>query len=179
VTGSASAGFTLLGAAPAAVGNNNQQQTEVFAWNEQQGVLLGANLVTDLGGPILAGTLVDSHGIVFDPANSASTDMTVTFSGRILGVQILTASLVATDALFGSPGTTYNSPSARGLETNELGTVSFAGNVLTVSRWTASTPGDNIRVLTAAVPEPATWAMMIAGFGLVGAAARRRRALAA
>nr|WP_235890272.1 PEPxxWA-CTERM sorting domain-containing protein [Sandaracinobacter neustonicus] len=30
-----------------------------------------------------------------------------------------------------------------------------------------------------AVPEPATWAMLIAGFGLVGAAARRRRALAA
>lgn len=28
---------------------------------------------------------------------------------------------------------------------------------------------------TAAIPEPATWAMMIAGFGLVGAAARRRR----
>ena len=26
------------------------------------------------------------------------------------------------------------------------------------------------------VPEPATWAMFIAGFGLVGAAARRRRA---
>lgn len=30
-----------------------------------------------------------------------------------------------------------------------------------------------------AVPEPATWAMLIAGFGLVGFAARRRRALAA
>jgi hypothetical protein len=29
------------------------------------------------------------------------------------------------------------------------------------------------------VPEPATWAMMIAGFGLVGAAARRRRSSAA
>jgi hypothetical protein len=28
---------------------------------------------------------------------------------------------------------------------------------------------------TGAVPEPATWAMMIAGFGLVGLAARRRR----
>ena len=27
-----------------------------------------------------------------------------------------------------------------------------------------------------AVPEPATWEMLIAGFGLVGAAARRRRA---
>lgn len=29
------------------------------------------------------------------------------------------------------------------------------------------------------VPEPATWALMIAGFGLVGAAARRRRPVAA
>lgn len=32
---------------------------------------------------------------------------------------------------------------------------------------------DNI-TLNAAVPEPASWAMMIAGFGLVGGAARRR-----
>lgn len=30
-------------------------------------------------------------------------------------------------------------------------------------------------IQTAAIPEPGTWAMMIAGFGLVGAAARRRR----
>jgi hypothetical protein len=30
-----------------------------------------------------------------------------------------------------------------------------------------------------AVPEPASWAMLIAGFGLVGGAARRRRAIAA
>ncbi|MEN9933327.1 MAG: hypothetical protein RIS17_1900 [Pseudomonadota bacterium] len=30
-----------------------------------------------------------------------------------------------------------------------------------------------------AVPEPASWAMLIAGFGLVGAAARRRRAVSA
>jgi hypothetical protein len=28
------------------------------------------------------------------------------------------------------------------------------------------------------IPEPGTWAMMIAGFGLVGFAARRRRTLA-
>lgn len=32
---------------------------------------------------------------------------------------------------------------------------------------------DNLAI--AAVPEPATWAMMIGGFGLVGAASRRRR----
>lgn len=35
---------------------------------------------------------------------------------------------------------------------------------------------DNVTIGTAAaVPEPANWAMLIAGFGLVGAAARRRR----
>jgi hypothetical protein len=32
---------------------------------------------------------------------------------------------------------------------------------------------------TGGVPEPATWAMLITGFGLVGYAARRRRPLAA
>jgi hypothetical protein len=33
--------------------------------------------------------------------------------------------------------------------------------------------------LTAAVPEPATWAMMVAGFGLIGTFTRRRRMAAA
>lgn len=37
---------------------------------------------------------------------------------------------------------------------------------------------DNV-VVTEAIPEPSTWAMLIAGFGLVGAAARRRRSVAA
>jgi hypothetical protein len=34
---------------------------------------------------------------------------------------------------------------------------------------------DNFSLSAATVPEPASWAMLIAGFGLVGAAARRRR----
>jgi hypothetical protein len=38
---------------------------------------------------------------------------------------------------------------------------------------------DNLTVtgtrLTSAVPEPATWALMISGFGLAGAALRRER----
>ena len=32
-------------------------------------------------------------------------------------------------------------------------------------------------VVSAVVPEPATWAMMMAGFGIVGAGLRRRRTL--
>ena len=35
---------------------------------------------------------------------------------------------------------------------------------------------DYVTLDVASVPEPATWAMMIGGFGLAGAALRRRRA---
>lgn len=38
---------------------------------------------------------------------------------------------------------------------------------------------DDISLSTVTVPEPASWAMLIAGFGLVGMAARRRRRIAA
>lgn len=46
------------------------------------------------------------------------------------------------------------------------------GTVL-VSGGTTLVPTD----LAGGVPEPATWAMMVAGFGLVGAGVRRRRAI--
>jgi PEP-CTERM motif len=39
--------------------------------------------------------------------------------------------------------------------------------------------GWSMRAVTGGVPEPASWAMLIAGFGLVGAVARRRNAIAA
>lgn len=38
---------------------------------------------------------------------------------------------------------------------------------------------DNFRIDVAAVPEPASWALMLSGFGLLGAALRRRRGVAA
>ena len=43
---------------------------------------------------------------------------------------------------------------------------------------TGQFPGGEIRGFLTAVPEPATWAMLITGFGLVGAMMRRRRRLA-
>ncbi|MBA3895889.1 MAG: PEPxxWA-CTERM sorting domain-containing protein [Sphingomonadaceae bacterium] len=40
-------------------------------------------------------------------------------------------------------------------------------------------PNNQSQIFITAVPEPASWAMMIAGFGMAGVALRRRRALAA
>jgi hypothetical protein len=43
------------------------------------------------------------------------------------------------------------------------------------SRWSTWVAGINIAVAQPAVPEPATWAMMIIGFGAIGVAMRRAR----
>ncbi|MBU1378438.1 MAG: PEPxxWA-CTERM sorting domain-containing protein [Alphaproteobacteria bacterium] len=51
---------------------------------------------------------------------------------------------------------------------------SFAESYPAVGTWTATTLAD-----PGAIPEPATWALMIAGFGLAGTALRRRRAVVA
>ncbi|XHR99425.1 hypothetical protein ACFB49_10210 [Sphingomonas sp. DBB INV C78] len=63
--------------------------------------------------------------------------------------------------------------------TAHLATFDGLGDILKFTFRNQSTAGqfDNITLLpatAAAVPEPATWAMMISGFGLVGGAMRRR-----
>lgn len=58
------------------------------------------------------------------------------------------------------------------------GLTTAAGYVFT-SGLTADTDIYRITFSTAAVPEPATWAMMVLGFGTAGALIRRRRALLA
>ena len=64
--------------------------------------------------------------------------------------------------------------------TNRLVTFSAGGNEqLTGLRFTSSVNSlelDNVR-FSAAVPEPATWAMMMLGFGVVGYSLRRRPTL--
>lgn len=61
--------------------------------------------------------------------------------------------------------------------------VTFAGTAMSANFGGAAgaTGFDNITLgsATPGVPEPGSWVMLIAGFGLVGAAARRRRSFAA
>lgn len=66
--------------------------------------------------------------------------------------------------------------------TNRLVTLSLDGSSMTDAaklRFRSSGNAfefDNVAIQTAAVPEPTTWALMIGGFGLVGASMRRRSA---
>ena len=91
----------------------------------------------------------------------------------MLGIIFETSSLIASDYL-GRPGVTDLSPEARGLEP-PVDSVSFTLNTVNFS-LSGSNPGDSFRIITAAtVPEPVTWAMLVTGFGLVGAGMRRSR----
>lgn len=58
------------------------------------------------------------------------------------------------------------------------GTNTLAFNVTNFGQVSGNPSGLRVEFVqsnAAVVPEPANWAMLIAGFGLVGAAARRRR----
>ena len=55
-----------------------------------------------------------------------------------------------------------------------LGVAALATLLLGPSRLSSTSPGGEIRGFLTAVPEPASWAMMIAGLAMVGGTMRRR-----
>lgn len=119
--------------------------------------------------------------------DGATNVLTVTFSGGILNVKkpvggSQSASLIVTG---NCPGALcYLSDILVG-PANAVADLTINNFALSFSGLTAPytvAGGDFDAAVTGtfagAVPEPATWAMLIAGFGMVGFAARRRRAVA-
>lgn len=89
------------------------------------------------------------------------------------------------DVFFGGQFLTNNSGSIGVWTTNTFNLVATATSekLLFVGLNLGGAPSYGNEItnvsLTGGVPEPATWALMIGGFGLAGAALRRRRAVAA
>ena len=196
-TGTPGGTFQHLGTPPAKVGNNNINVNDtIYAFDEKQSVAFGNAPTVDLGGIIGTKTLVSSYYVYFDPLRSQRIKASLTFSETILGIYTVKGTadywtnhgstfhsgtgLMGSQNDFGlTNANLYQYVNATGLEAADRSAshLSFSGKTLTLD-WTASNPGDHIRVLTAvtAVPEPETYAMLLAGLGLMGTIARRRKA---
>ncbi len=120
-------------------------------------------------------------GIAFDTSTGTlfvsgfgGTIMNYALDGTVLGS--FGADLVAlaydraSDSLFG-----WNRNASSLDQYSKSGTL-LQSQVVNVGAFGVSNPfGGEIAASAAAVPEPASWALLIAGFGLTGAAMRRRR----
>lgn len=154
--------------APATVlPGQNTSNTNILAFDERQCVTLektlGVNGVPDqpipfplVNFPIAAGTQVSCHFLHFDPSTTASAGGSATFDADILGVIVGDADLDATDSICGLPTTAYpTGTSSRGAEQPADG-VLIGTDTVSID-WTASNPGDQMRVITrceqAGIPE--------------------------
>jgi uncharacterized protein YjiK len=177
-------------------GQGTDQRVYLSTINFDAPVAAGSNVVqgstTDLFNPASLGllSLSDIAALAANP-NFAGTD----YYNNLL---ILSAGDPAIDDPFARTGLRLLEVTRTGtvLSSFDLGALSIKaiegvtigtnGNIYLVGEVGGVTPGTNrtsgLVVLaptaTAPVPEPATWAMMVLGFGATGLAARRRRATA-
>lgn len=174
-TGLPGGSFVLLSAPPAAVGNDDININDtLFAFNEKQNVAFGgATRVDTAYAPIGATTRVSSHFIYFDTSVYQHIKGSITFDGAIVGIYYRSSRLQMTERAFGLDAVDYHYAPASGLEADDR-PLSVIGNTLTLD-WQTRSPGDHIRVLTAAVPEPESYVLFAAGLGLLATVIGRRQ----
>ncbi len=145
-----------------------------------QGATITMGLDFDEGRQVAFGTdgdnsftlYAESFGLRF-VISPLSPIMNLAISGRGTACYTATPPLAiptSSVAVTGNCASSYDITSSRG-QYRETFTGSVTG--LTVTRQDT---GTNVLSIAGIVPEPATWAMMLAGFGLVGFAMRRQRA---
>jgi hypothetical protein len=170
------------------VGQNTFQTPDLYGFDEGQNIDITVDLAVNIladgvgggggAGTVPMGSTVASHYIFFDPLNTTSQVGTVTFDSDVFGIITSRANLAASDFLINT-GVTYLNPTNRGLEGGD--SVAITGLKTITVDWTASNPGDYIRVLTdfspGAVPVPAAvWLFGSGLLGLIGLARRKNAA---
>ncbi len=140
------------------VGYNTFQQSNLYAFDEDQNLLLTADVRVDVGASPKAGEIVASHYVFFDPMWGSRQVGYVDFDATIYGVATSTENLEASDFL-ANTGVIYFNPGLRGLEGNDRVWIDPDDPRRLWVEWVAETPGDYVRVFTmesplAAVPAP-------------------------
>jgi len=186
--GGAASGFDITTNPPNPVApdpNNNL----LVIWNEKQNVQLTSDLlvdrVADPNAPfvtgttnnykILAGTIVSSHYVQWDPNGSGSVTADLVFDSDIFAFITADSKMFGSDDALGLDYLDYNDFTARGLEAGD--TTSINGNTVSIN-WTATSPGDWTRLITAYSPAaevPVPGAAMLLGSGLLGLLGMRFR----
>jgi hypothetical protein len=179
---------------------NAFQETDdkIRAWNEQSDYTLTSDLTVDITNPglydsnkdldkhssIAAGTEISSEYLYFDPKHSGHVKATVDFGTDILGIIVYSGDdksndhLLASDYLIPSGVESSRVPTGhfnnRGLELSGPDSITLINATSLSLDLSASSPGDQIRVITAAqaVPEPS--ALAILGIGAFGIFLRKR-----
>jgi prepilin-type processing-associated H-X9-DG protein len=115
--------------------------------NSEPGDINGAQSATP--STIPSGTEVDIHLLHYDPpTRERAYDISVSFSGPILGLIQVTSDLVPTDDLSGQPHA-YATQSWRGLENDEFMTLSEDMQTLTIHRCVCDgDKTDQVRIIT-------------------------------
>jgi hypothetical protein len=167
------------------VGNNTFQTANLYAFNEDQNITIPSEITVNVGTNPLAGDIVASHYVFFDPGPNTTQQGYVDFDADIFGVATSTSTLSASDFLVPS-GVTYLNPGLRGLEAGDVVSIDASNPQRLLVDWFASTPGDYVRVFTmespgagngngepGAIPVPAGLPLLASAL-LLGALIRRR-----
>jgi hypothetical protein len=174
ITGAANAA-TLTGTFSTALFGVTSSTPAIAAGSTFSNAIGFVSSTSDGFAPITLGTVVN-----FAPV-TATNGQLVTFTsafGSFSGLLSNLATAPAPNAVVSfdslgtfTPGGTLSAFASGGA----LLTVSFTQTGTLVAGRPAPSISGSWTLATTAVPEPASWAMLIAGFGLVGVASRRRR----
>lgn len=142
--------FKLLDTSvPFSVGHDNFNTDHLYAFDEDQNILLSEPIRVDIGGDrgmIPQGTTVASHYVFFDSLSGVHEGY-VDFDAPILGIAALPDTLDATDFLANN-SVNYISTDLRGLEPGDYVWIDPDDPFRLWVLWAGSSPGDYIRVFT-------------------------------